>query len=110
MKDLIGTKKQMSASMERLGPGRMITFLPNSECCMHLFLTMTKKTTSTILDGNHAFPPFYACYLLRSRATVTSNRTYVSVDAAGLMHNRSDLRPTRQSGFGSTMASLLKAP
>ncbi|WVQ99550.1 hypothetical protein IAU59_006686 [Kwoniella sp. CBS 9459] len=32
---------------------------------------------STLLDGNHTFPPFYACYLLRSRATVKSNRTYV---------------------------------
>ncbi|KAL1411402.1 Slx4p interacting protein [Vanrija albida] len=36
-----------------------------------------KKTTSTLLDGNHAFPPFYACYLLRSRATPASQRTYV---------------------------------
>ncbi|WVF71317.1 hypothetical protein IAT40_006120 [Kwoniella sp. CBS 6097] len=32
---------------------------------------------STLLDGNHTIPPFYACYLLRSRATPKSNRTYV---------------------------------
>ncbi|KAL7420852.1 Slx4p interacting protein [Cryptotrichosporon argae] len=36
-----------------------------------------KKSTSTLLQGNHAFPPFYACYLLRSRAAPNSNRTYV---------------------------------
>ncbi|WWD17151.1 hypothetical protein CI109_101588 [Kwoniella shandongensis] len=35
------------------------------------------KTTSTLLDGNHVFPPFYACYLLRSKAVAKSNRTYV---------------------------------
>ncbi|RSH87214.1 Slx4p interacting protein [Saitozyma podzolica] len=35
------------------------------------------KSTSTLLDGNHVFPPFYACYLLRSKATPNSNRTYV---------------------------------
>ncbi|ORY32838.1 hypothetical protein BCR39DRAFT_464113 [Naematelia encephala] len=32
---------------------------------------------STLLNGNHSFPPFYACYLLRSRATVTSRITYI---------------------------------
>ncbi|KAK1924355.1 hypothetical protein DB88DRAFT_490085 [Papiliotrema laurentii] len=32
---------------------------------------------STVLDGNHTIPPFYACYLLRSLATPNSNRTYV---------------------------------
>ncbi|KAK4688284.1 structure-specific endonuclease subunit SLX1, partial [Tremellales sp. Uapishka_1] len=36
-----------------------------------------KKSTSTLLNGNHVFPPFYACYLLRSKATSDSNRTYV---------------------------------
>lgn len=36
-----------------------------------------KKSTSTLADGNHAFPQFYACYLLRSKATQKSNRTYV---------------------------------
>jgi hypothetical protein len=37
-----------------------------------------RKTTSTILDGNHAVPPLYVCYLLRSRATPDSRLTYVS--------------------------------
>lgn len=41
-------------------------------------VVQAKKTTSTLLDGNHVFPPFYACYLLRSRATEKSQRTYVS--------------------------------
>lgn len=36
-----------------------------------------RKTTSTILDGNHAVPPLYVCYLLRSRATPDSRLTYV---------------------------------
>lgn len=40
-----------------------------------------KKTTSTLLDGRHVFPPFYACYLLRSKATPNSNRTYVRLQA-----------------------------
>ncbi|WVQ80842.1 hypothetical protein IAT38_002949 [Cryptococcus sp. DSM 104549] len=39
--------------------------------------SQTRKTTSTLLDGNHVFPPFYACYLLRSKASQKSNRTYV---------------------------------
>ncbi|WVW84080.1 structure-specific endonuclease subunit SLX1 [Kwoniella bestiolae CBS 10118] len=39
--------------------------------------TEPRKSTSTLLDGNHTFPPFYACYLLRSKATAHSNRTYV---------------------------------
>ena len=37
----------------------------------------SRPTTSTLLNGRHAFPPFYACYLLRSKATANSNRTYV---------------------------------
>lgn len=39
------------------------------------------KSTSTLLDGNHVYPPFYACYLLRSKATPNSNRTYVGARA-----------------------------
>ncbi|OCF74472.1 hypothetical protein I204_04847 [Kwoniella mangroviensis CBS 8886] len=39
--------------------------------------TEPRKSTSTLLDGNHTFPSFYACYLLRSKATPNSNRTYV---------------------------------
>ncbi|KIR51021.1 structure-specific endonuclease subunit SLX1 [Cryptococcus gattii Ru294] len=39
--------------------------------------TANKKTRSTLLDGNHVFPAFYACYLLRSKASANSNRTYV---------------------------------
>jgi predicted GIY-YIG superfamily endonuclease len=38
---------------------------------------IVKKSTSTLADGNHAFPPFYACYLLRSKAVENSQRTYV---------------------------------
>jgi structure-specific endonuclease subunit SLX1 len=38
---------------------------------------LARKSTSTLLNGAHVFPPFYACYLLRSRATPKSNRTYV---------------------------------
>ncbi|WWC89180.1 uncharacterized protein L201_004098 [Kwoniella dendrophila CBS 6074] len=41
-------------------------------------LPEARKSTSTLLDGNHSFPPFYACYLLRSKATANSNRTYTS--------------------------------
>ncbi|RSH86882.1 Slx4p interacting protein [Apiotrichum porosum] len=37
----------------------------------------SKKTTSTLAEGNHVFPPFYACYLLRSLAVLNSQRTYV---------------------------------
>jgi hypothetical protein len=37
---------------------------------------------STLL--NHVVPPFYACYLLNSRATPNSNRTYVSKNQAFL--------------------------
>ncbi|WWC70140.1 uncharacterized protein I206_104087 [Kwoniella pini CBS 10737] len=39
--------------------------------------TEPRKSTSTLLNGNHTFPTFYACYLLRSKATPNSNRTYV---------------------------------
>ncbi|WWC62129.1 uncharacterized protein I303_104720 [Kwoniella dejecticola CBS 10117] len=39
--------------------------------------TEPRKSTSTLLNGNHVYPPFYACYLLRSKATANSNRTYV---------------------------------
>ncbi|WVN88436.1 uncharacterized protein L203_103646 [Cryptococcus depauperatus CBS 7841] len=39
--------------------------------------TLQKKTRSTLLDGNHVFPPFYACYLLRSKETARSKRTYI---------------------------------
>lgn len=41
--------------------------------------TANKKTRSTLLDGNHVFPAFYACYLLKSKASANSNRTYVSL-------------------------------
>ncbi|WVR06903.1 hypothetical protein IAU60_003939 [Kwoniella sp. DSM 27419] len=37
---------------------------------------MSQATKSTLLNGNHSFPKFYACYLLRSKATANSNRTY----------------------------------
>jgi len=37
----------------------------------------SRPTTSTLLDGRHRFPQFYACYLLRSKAVPNSNRTYV---------------------------------
>ncbi|ODN94165.1 hypothetical protein L198_05016 [Cryptococcus wingfieldii CBS 7118] len=39
--------------------------------------SLAKKTTSTLLDGNHTFPALYVCYLLRSKASPQSNRTYV---------------------------------
>jgi len=41
---------------------------------------MAKKSTSTLLDGNHAFPKFYACYLLRSLKVPNSQKTYVRSD------------------------------
>jgi hypothetical protein len=52
-------------------------------CCHDLLrlLVAMSKSTSTLLDGNHVFPPFYACYLLRSKATPNSNRTYVGACA-----------------------------
>lgn len=37
----------------------------------------SRRSTSTLLNGRHAFPPFYACYLLKSTSTPRSNRTYV---------------------------------
>jgi structure-specific endonuclease subunit SLX1 len=37
----------------------------------------SRPSTSTLLDGRHVYPPFYACYLLRSKAVPNSNRTYV---------------------------------
>lgn len=59
---------------------------------------------STILDGNHTFPPFYACYLLRSKAKPNSNRTYVCTPL-GPADGRSDRRQTRLVGFVNTMES-----
>ncbi|KLT45404.1 hypothetical protein CC85DRAFT_269197 [Cutaneotrichosporon oleaginosum] len=38
---------------------------------------MASKSRSTVADGNHSYPPFYACYLLKSLATPNSQRTYV---------------------------------
>ena len=74
-----------------------------------------RKTTSTLLDGRHVFPPFYACYLLRSKATTNSNRTYVSeypmLDRMSVDNGRvfrSDLHLTLQEESDSTMASSSK--
>ncbi|BEJ16365.1 hypothetical protein CspHIS471_0509700 [Cutaneotrichosporon sp. HIS471] len=36
-----------------------------------------KKSRSTVAEGNHSYPPFYACYLLKSLAIPNSKRTYV---------------------------------
>lgn len=36
-----------------------------------------KESRSTLLAGNHAFPRFYACYLLHSQAARNSKATYV---------------------------------
>jgi structure-specific endonuclease subunit SLX1 len=35
----------------------------------------SQPVRSTLLDGNHAFPPLYACYLLRSKTR--PNVTYI---------------------------------
>lgn len=37
----------------------------------------TTGSRSTLISGNHVFPPHYSCYLLRSRATPDSQATYV---------------------------------
>lgn len=39
--------------------------------------TTTTTSRSTLINGNHVFPPHYSCYLLRSRATPDSQATYV---------------------------------
>jgi hypothetical protein len=36
---------------------------------------VSQPVRSTLLDGNHAFPPLYACYLLRSKTK--PNVTYI---------------------------------
>lgn len=35
------------------------------------------KNLSSLGEDKHTFPPFYACYLLRSKAKPGSQRTYV---------------------------------
>ncbi|GMK55221.1 hypothetical protein CspeluHIS016_0202770 [Cutaneotrichosporon spelunceum] len=40
-------------------------------------VTVEKKSKSTVAEGNHSYPPFYCCYLLKSLATPNSQRTYV---------------------------------
>lgn len=40
-------------------------------------MSATPQSRSTLLNGNHVFPRFYACYLLQSKAVPNSNRTYV---------------------------------
>ena len=77
------------------------------------------KSKSTLLDGNHTYPQFYACYLLRSRASPNSQRTYVSLyslfssreegGGEAELKGRSGLRPTRLGGSGSIMGNLRKA-
>lgn len=66
-----------------------------------------KKSTSTLADGNHAVPPFYACYLLRSRATPRTQRTYVGcgLETEAGADNRSALLLIHLVASGSTMAS-----
>ncbi|KAJ9099948.1 hypothetical protein QFC21_003956 [Naganishia friedmannii] len=68
-------KKVADAAVSQVTASRAAA--PTSSTPPSLASAVIKKSTSTLADGNHAFPPFYACYLLRSKAVENSQRTYV---------------------------------
>lgn len=74
-------RQTIDIALPLLRSGKYIVFGSNAFSSMsgNAEETANKKTRSTLLDGNHVFPAFYACYLLRSKASANSNRTYVSL-------------------------------